>query len=118
MVTYANLIRDSEEVSISSQQDSIESKLVEIAGFLSVLPSLTQKISSLESKVNSLEALVVERNGEIGSITKECEQLREIVGKQTPILDAKIVALEKNVASAIHLINGHTEAINTMLINY
>ena len=89
MVTYANSIRDTVGKAISSQQGSIESKLVEIADFLSVFPSLTQKISSLESK---------------------------IVEKQTPVLDAKIVALEKTFTSATNLINEHTDAINTKIV--
>ena len=71
LVTYANLIRDTVEGAITSQQGSIESKLGEIVGFLSVLPSLTQKIGGLESKVDSLEALLVDRNDKVEAITNE-----------------------------------------------
>lgn len=100
LVAYANSVRDTVEGAISSQRVSIESKLGEIAGFLSVLPKLTEKIGSLESKVDSLEARLVERNIEVRVIEKECEQLRKIISDQTAAFDAKIVALEGIAALA------------------
>ena len=66
--------------------------------------------------MDTLEALVVERNKEIGAITKKCEQLCEIVEKQTPALDAKIVALEKTLTSAMKVINEHADVVNAKTV--
>ena len=114
MVTYANSIRDTVEGAIASQQGSIESKLGEISGFLSVLPSLTQKIGDLESKVDSLEALLVDRNKQIAAIANECEQIREIVNKQTVVFDTKFVALEKNFTSTVKSISQYDKNVHAV----
>ena len=94
LVTYANSVRDTVGSAINSQQGSIASKLEEIANSLNVLPSLTQTIGSLVSKVDSLEALLVERTTQLHATTKECELLREQVGKQCNSIDAKFLKLE------------------------
>ena len=93
LVTYANSVRDTVEKAIVSQQDSIASKLVEIADSLTVLPSITQKISGLESKVDALQALLAEQTLQLRAAEKECELLREKINKSDVII-AKLVELE------------------------
>ena len=93
LVTYANSVRDTVEKAIVSQQDCIASKLAEIAGSLTVLPSITQRISVLESKVDALQALLAERTIQLCAAEKECELLREKIDKSDVII-AKLVELE------------------------
>ena len=97
LVTYANCVKDTVEKAIVSQQDSIASKLVEIADSLIVLPGLTQKIGDLVRKVEALEVLLTERTAQLHATQKECEQLREVVSK-TDVILTKLAELENTLA--------------------
>ena len=112
LVKYANSIRDTVQEAITCQQNSIASKLGEIAVSLSILPNLTQRINTLVSKVDSLEALLAERPSQLNVTTEECQLLREQISKRTDLLTESLNSLS-SIRPALLIARLGTEIILT-----